>query len=146
MEASATGVRLPEAVDAKRGLKQKQDLWEAERKKTKAKGNMASGKKLMFGGKGKCHKSCTRHGGADKEICGSQRRNECDTTEPGKSCNERDHARPETDPPESTSGQRDQDDKQDRARHARDPQESISESSNEQNQARQARDTPESKT
>ena len=106
MKASATGIRLPEALDAKRALKQKQDLWEAERKKQKAKrsDNTASGKELMFKGKGKCHNGCTELGGADKDICGSQRRNRRDTIEPKKSCKEQERHQPSKDLPVSTSG------------------------------------------
>ena len=70
-------MRWPEALDAKRNLKQKQDLWEAERKKMKSKGKSttASGKELMFKGAGKCHRSCAKPGGADKKVCGNRRGN-----------------------------------------------------------------------
>ena len=90
MKASATGIRLPEALDAKRALKQKQDLWEVERKKKNVKrsNTTASGKELMFKGKGKCHNGCTVLDGADRDICRSQRRNSRDTIEPKKSYNE----------------------------------------------------------
>ena len=73
MKASATEIQLLEALDAIHALKQKQDLWEAKRKKQKVKQRdiTASGKELMFKGKGKCHNSCKELGGADKDICGS---------------------------------------------------------------------------
>ena len=132
MEVSATGVRCLEALDSKRRLKQKQDLWEGERKKMKAKriSTTASSKELIFRGAGKCHRGCTRLGGADKMICGSQKRSRCGTgvSEQGQpemksedrasaerrerrqeqepeSSNVRDLLRPEG-LPESTSGQR----------------------------------------
>ena len=87
MKASATGIRLPEAPDAKRALKQQRDLWEAERKKHKVKQgkNTASGKELMFKGKGKCHNGCGALDGAERNICGGQRRNSRDTIEPKES-------------------------------------------------------------
>ena len=134
MKASATGIRLPEALDAKRALKQKQDLWEAERKKKKVKRKAggASGKELMFKGEGKCHSGCTELGRADKDICGDQRRNRSDTSEPDKSCNERDRHQPPRDRPVSTHGQRGLDTRQG--------------SSKEQDQAQQARNKPGNKS
>ena len=91
MKASATGIRLPEAPDAKRTLKQQRDLWEAERKRHKVKQgkNTASGKELMFKGEGKCHNGCGALDGAETHICRGQRRNSRDTIEPKKSCKER---------------------------------------------------------
>ena len=73
MKATATGVREPDAFDAKRRLKKQQHVWETERKKAKFKevDRTASGATLMFNGSGEYRGSCRGAGEADKQSHGS---------------------------------------------------------------------------
>ena len=66
-------MREPVALDAKRGLKQQQDAWEAERKKAKFKeiDRTASEATLMFNGSGKFRGGCRGAGRADKQSHGN---------------------------------------------------------------------------